>query len=81
MINSEEMKKFYCGKKVFITGNTGFKGTWITLMLQHMGACVGGICTSYYRYIILSQYKYACRNAGRSRYCRYKKGYVFDRSI
>lgn len=42
MINSEEMKKFYFGKRVFVTGNTGFKGTWITLMLQHMGACVAG---------------------------------------
>lgn len=31
------------GKKVLVTGHTGFKGTWMTLWLQHMGAEVVGL--------------------------------------
>ena len=30
------------GKKVFLTGHTGFKGAWLTLMLHRMGAEVTG---------------------------------------
>lgn len=37
------MDDFYVGKKVLITGNTGFKGSWITQMLLLMGADVTGI--------------------------------------
>lgn len=33
---------FYKGKNVFITGNTGFKGTWLTRMLLDTGANVTG---------------------------------------
>ena len=33
-------------KKVLITGNTGFKGTWLTLMLLKQGAIVYGISKS-----------------------------------
>lgn len=33
---------FWKGKKVFITGHTGFKGSWLTLWLQDMGAVVKG---------------------------------------
>jgi CDP-glucose 4,6-dehydratase len=32
----------YTGKKVFITGHTGFKGSWIALWLIRMGAIVKG---------------------------------------
>jgi len=32
----------YRDKKVFITGHTGFKGTWLTLMLQELGAQISG---------------------------------------
>lgn len=34
--------KFWSGKKVFVTGHTGFKGSWLCLWLQHMGAQVTG---------------------------------------
>lgn len=37
--------KFYSGQKVLITGNTGFKGTWLTAMLLHLGAEVVGIAS------------------------------------
>ncbi len=33
---------FWTGKKVFLTGHTGFKGSWISLWLQSMGAIVKG---------------------------------------
>ena len=33
---------FWKGKKVFLTGHTGFKGSWLSLWLQSMGACVKG---------------------------------------
>lgn len=32
---------FYAGKRVFLTGHTGFKGAWLVLWLKAMGAEVG----------------------------------------
>lgn len=29
---------FYKGKKVLVTGHTGFKGTWLCRILQELGA-------------------------------------------
>ncbi len=33
---------FWAGKRVFLTGHTGFKGGWMALWLQRMGALVTG---------------------------------------
>lgn len=33
---------FWKGKKVFLTGHTGFKGSWLSLWLQSMGSTVKG---------------------------------------
>ena len=33
---------FYRGKRVFVTGHTGFKGTWLTRILVNAGAIVTG---------------------------------------
>ncbi|AUQ40671.1 CDP-glucose 4,6-dehydratase [Yersinia ruckeri] len=33
---------FWQGKRVFVTGHTGFKGGWLSLWLQNMGAIVKG---------------------------------------
>lgn len=33
---------FWNGKRVFITGHTGFKGSWLCLWLKHLGAEVSG---------------------------------------
>jgi len=33
---------FYSGKRVLITGDTGFKGSWLAIWLKHMGAKVYG---------------------------------------
>ncbi len=32
----------FSGKRVFVTGHTGFKGTWLTLILRELGADVMG---------------------------------------
>ncbi len=38
----EELKSFYSGKKVFLTGHTGFKGSWMCMVLKELGAEVYG---------------------------------------
>ena len=47
MENLVDFKKLFNGvyedKRVLITGNTGFKGSWISLWLTEMGAIVRGI--------------------------------------
>jgi CDP-glucose 4,6-dehydratase len=34
--------QFWAGKRVFLTGHTGFKGSWLSLWLQYLGAEVTG---------------------------------------
>ena len=40
-------QKHFKNKKVLITGHTGFKGSWLTLWLNQMGAKVYGISDNY----------------------------------
>lgn len=40
--NLEECRKFYAGKRVLVTGHTGFKGTWLCRILMLAGAEVTG---------------------------------------
>ena len=35
-------KQFWNGKRVFVTGHTGFKGSWLSLWLAHLGSSVKG---------------------------------------
>jgi CDP-glucose 4,6-dehydratase len=37
-----ELKKLYSGKKVFLTGHTGFKGSWLMQILTMLGAEIKG---------------------------------------
>ena len=40
MIDDQRLNniKFYQNKRVLVTGHTGFKGTWLTAVLNFMGA-------------------------------------------
>jgi CDP-glucose 4,6-dehydratase len=38
---------FWKGRKVFLTGHTGFKGSWISLWLKQLGAEVSGYSLDY----------------------------------
>lgn len=42
----KDMLEFYKNKRVFITGNTGFKGSWLTRILLYFGAEVIGYSLS-----------------------------------
>lgn len=42
MVNETLFGGFYKGRKVFITGHTGFKGSWISILLNWLGADVYG---------------------------------------
>jgi CDP-glucose 4,6-dehydratase len=35
-------RAFWRGRRVFLTGHTGFKGSWLTLLLRRLGATVAG---------------------------------------
>ncbi|MDP1717480.1 MAG: CDP-glucose 4,6-dehydratase, partial [Burkholderiales bacterium] len=35
-------RDFWAGKRVLVTGHTGFKGSWLTLWLKALGANVSG---------------------------------------
>ena len=41
-MNFEELKKFYNGKKVLLTGHTGFKGSWLSKIFIMCGAKLTG---------------------------------------
>ena len=53
----DDLKKVYSGKKVFLTGHTGFKGSWLLKILNMLGAEVMGYALppdavlSFYRII------------------------------
>ena len=42
MLNLKEFESFYKDKRIFITGHTGFKGSWLSKILTEMGANVKG---------------------------------------
>ena len=43
MKSLQELKKVFQGKKVLITGHTGFKGSWLSIFLKYLGANVYGV--------------------------------------
>ena len=42
MSHIEELRKFYKGRRVLVTGHTGFKGSWLCVLLSYLGAEVYG---------------------------------------
>jgi CDP-glucose 4,6-dehydratase len=47
-INNNQILLNFKGKKVFVTGHTGFKGTWLTYLLTQLGAEVMGYALDPY---------------------------------
>lgn len=41
--NIDIFNNFFRGKKVLVTGHTGFKGSWLCIWLQELGAEVIGV--------------------------------------
>ena len=39
---------FYKGKRVLVTGHTGFKGSWLSIWLHELGAEVVGVALDPY---------------------------------
>lgn len=42
MLTLNQLKKYYSGKKILVTGHTGFKGSYICVLLKYLGAKVYG---------------------------------------
>lgn len=42
LVNEETLGSFYRQKRIFITGHTGFKGSWLMCVLQQLGAVIKG---------------------------------------
>src|SRR2546430_7826663 len=40
--DADELRRFYRGKRVLVTGHMGFKGSWLSLWLTDLGAEVYG---------------------------------------
>jgi CDP-glucose 4,6-dehydratase len=41
-LNMLDILSSFAGKRVFVTGHTGFKGTWLTVLLKELGAEIMG---------------------------------------
>ena len=46
---------FWKGKRVFVTGHTGFKGGWICLWLKHLGVELETLSIEQAKYIGVNQ--------------------------
>lgn len=46
VVSADYLRSIYNGKKVFLTGHTGFKGAWMLQILQWLGANVKGYSLS-----------------------------------
>lgn len=42
VVNKHQLQQYYKNKKVFVTGDTGFKGSWLVALLHALGAQVRG---------------------------------------
>lgn len=42
LVNRAQIGDFWQGKRVFVTGHTGFKGSWLSAWLEQLGASVTG---------------------------------------
>ena len=68
----ESLNEAFKNKNVVVTGNTGFKGSWLSLWLLQLGANVVGIShkKKCYRAIFISNFKIGREDdVLRNRYC------------
>jgi CDP-glucose 4,6-dehydratase len=42
MVTIHQIRQVFAGKRVFLTGHTGFKGSWLLQILAYCGAEVTG---------------------------------------
>jgi len=74
LFNNEDFKNAYENKKVIVTGNTGFKGSWLSLWLLMLGAEV-------YGYALEPEYKnshFSLLKLDKQMQCTYKDIRDFD---
>ena len=65
-------KEFYSGKNILLTGHTGFKGSWMTTMLNMLGAnCTGYGLNPEFEYSLFN-------NANLSRFIKDNRGDILD---
>jgi CDP-glucose 4,6-dehydratase len=63
MENIKRLKKFWSKKRVFITGHTGFKGSWLSIILTYLNSTVDGYSLKpkknslFYKSMILQKLK------------------------
>lgn len=60
MDNKEKLKKFWRNKRVFITGHTGFKGSWMSILLNMLDAKIYGYSLMPNKKSLFNQAK--CKN-------------------
>ena len=55
MENLDKLNKFWNKKKVFITGHTGFKGSWLSIMLNMLGSNIYGYSLKPNKFSLFNQ--------------------------
>ena len=56
MNNLSNALDHFAGKKILITGNTGFKGSWLSIWLNLLGAEVNPMFFNKIKLILLSSF-------------------------
>ena len=51
MENLDKLNKFWKNKKVFITGHTGFKGSWLSIILNILDSNIYGYSLKPKKYL------------------------------
>ena len=51
----------WAGKRVLLTGHTGFKGSWLSLWLQEKGAALCGVALEVLDYVAQTVIEFAAQ--------------------